>query len=109
MPESKQVRYFSQWDLQSSDTNPQASPSGFYISVFSILNPIDPLASVSNLYLDPNCNKYCYLIDQEQVSISHINLYNKPIDFTYKPVKLWLGLLLGSSLYIKPMGIVARI
>ena len=32
--------------------NPQASPSGFYISVFSILNPVDPLASVSNLYLD---------------------------------------------------------
>ena len=23
---------------------------GFYISVFSILNPVDPLASVSNLY-----------------------------------------------------------
>ena len=32
--------------------NPQASPSGFYISVFSILNPVDPLASVSNLYLE---------------------------------------------------------
>ena len=25
---------------------------GFYISVFSILNPVDPLASVSNLYLN---------------------------------------------------------
>ena len=29
----------------------QTSPSGFYISVFSILNPVDPLASVSTLYL----------------------------------------------------------
>ena len=26
------------------------------------------------MYLDPSCNKYCYLIGQEQVSISHINL-----------------------------------
>ena len=36
----------------------------------------------------------------------------KPVNFPYKPVKyccLWLGLLLGSSLYVKPMGIVARI
>ena len=24
--------------------------------------------------LDPSCNKYCYLIGQKQVSISHINL-----------------------------------
>ena len=24
--------------------------------------------------LDPSCNKYCDLIDQEQVSIPHINL-----------------------------------
>ena len=27
-----------------------------------------------DLMLDPSCNKYCYLIGQEQVSISHINL-----------------------------------
>ena len=33
--------------------NPQASPSGFCIlSVFNILNPVDPLASVSSLYLN---------------------------------------------------------
>ena len=47
MLESKQVRHFSQWDPQSLEYfrhlyNPQASPLGFYISVFSILNPIDP-------------------------------------------------------------------
>ena len=60
MLESEQVRHFSQWDLQSLEyfrhlPNPQASPSGFYTSVFCIyniiiLNPVDPLASVSNLY-----------------------------------------------------------
>ena len=32
----------------------QALPLGFYTSVFSILNPVDPLASVSNLYLVHN-------------------------------------------------------
>jgi hypothetical protein len=37
--------------LPTDTQNPQAPPSGFYISVFSILNPVDPLASVSNLYL----------------------------------------------------------
>jgi hypothetical protein len=48
--ESKQVRHFSQWDLRSLDTYEtyglqtlmQASPSGFYISIYSILNPVYP-------------------------------------------------------------------
>jgi hypothetical protein len=40
MLESKQVRHFSQWDL----------PLGFYISVFSILNPVDPLASLVPMF-----------------------------------------------------------
>ena len=50
MLESKQVRHFSQWDLQSSEyyKTQAALPLGFYITVFSILNPVDPLASVSN-------------------------------------------------------------
>ena len=62
MLESRQVRHFSQWDLQSLEyfrhlQKPQAPPSGFYISVFGILNPVDPLASVSNFYLEASHNK----------------------------------------------------
>ena len=34
----------------------------------------------NNIILDPSCNKYCYLIGQEQVYISHIKAY---INFSY--------------------------
>jgi hypothetical protein len=40
------------------------------------------------VHLDPTCNKYCDLIGY---------------------IDLWLGLLLGSSLFVKLLGIVARI
>ena len=36
--------------------------------------PIDVDLFVLYYCLDPSCNKYCYLIGQEQVSISLINL-----------------------------------
>ena len=54
MLESKQVRHFSQQDLLSLEyfvktpQNSQTSPMEFYISLFSILNPLDPLSSASN-------------------------------------------------------------
>ena len=38
-----------EWGVDLWHMQPQALISGFYISVFSILNSIDPLASVSNL------------------------------------------------------------
>ena len=38
--------------------------SGFYIQPISLLNPIETSKTVSNLYLDPSCNKYCNLIGQ---------------------------------------------
>ena len=37
------------------------------------VNHVDPLDSVSNYYLDHSWNKYCDLIGQEEVSISHTN------------------------------------
>ena len=67
-------------------------------------NLIGQLEDLS-VHLDPSCNKYCDPIGQEQVSYF-------PYKLVYKPVKnccLRVGLLLGSSLYVKPMGIVARI
>ena len=70
----------------------------------------------SNTPLDPSCKKSCDLIGQEQVAIYFpyklVKSSYKPVKFPYKLVKiccLWLGLLLGSSLYVKFMGIVARI
>ena len=41
---------------------------------FGSLNRIETLDSTSNYYLDHSCNKYCDLIGQCKVSISHINL-----------------------------------
>ena len=38
---------------------------------FRSLNRVETLDSVSNYYLDHSCNKYCDLIGQEEVSISH--------------------------------------
>ena len=55
MLESKQVRYFSQWDLLPLEyfIHYNIKPSGFTFRIcISVLNPIDPLASVSNQYLD---------------------------------------------------------
>ena len=41
-----------------------------HVSVLDCLHKFYYLYTV----LDPSCNKYCDLIGQEQVSISHINL-----------------------------------
>ena len=69
--------------------NPQASPLGFYISVFSILNPVDPLASVSNLYIVVRnywWYAYQYRYYTKPLNSSQISKYNI-IRYTKSPLK----------------------
>ena len=70
--------------------------SGFYIQPISLLNPIETSKTVSNLYLDHSCYKYCDLIGQQQVSKSHrvlvnshrvlVNLHRVPVNLHRVPV-----------------------
>jgi hypothetical protein len=66
-------RHSSQRDLH---VNPQAPPSGFYIS---ILNPIDPLASVSNLHVCicsiMMCSLYSVILSVPVDLVMVVNLY----------------------------------
>ena len=40
----------------------------------SVIQCNDSVVQLTRQTLDPSCNKYCDLIGQDQVSISHINL-----------------------------------
>ena len=60
------------------------------VITYTLLHTIaGTIVIVLYIILDPSCNKYCYLIGQEQVSISRSY---KPVKSSYKPVIFHINL-----------------